>query len=202
MNDTLPISSPGASDLWRMPATTSRPALLNGTGNDSDFRQLIYGIFTLSVNFHRIRDRMATALGLTGIQYHILMVIAELMPARTITVSVVADRLHTSSAYITMETKKLIARGLLDKKPNPDDGRSVLLELTTEGQETIEAFAPCLQAINDVLFADVGPETFRQFCTIVNHMHRTSDHAADLAERLAREHDEGRFDTSVPGIQR
>ena len=121
------------------------------------------------------------------IQYHILMVIAELAPPKNVTVSQIAERLHTSGAYVTMETKKLMRQGFLDKRPNPDDGRSVLLGLTTEGRAVIDSFAPHLQAINDQLFEGMGPETFARFREIVDHMSRTSGRAADMAEVLARD---------------
>lgn len=179
-----------ANDDWRLPPTTTAAALLNDDGGDSDFRRMIYDIFTMSVNFDRIRERMASALGLSGIQYHILMVVAELSADMTVTVSAIADRLHTSGAYVTMETKKLMRRGFLEKRPNPDDGRSVIITPTEEGCAAIDAFAPHLQAINDELFDGVGPETFKQFCAIVDHMSRTSKRGAELAEILARDHTE------------
>ena len=172
---------------WTLPPSTTLEALLDTAGSDADFRKLIYGIFTMTVNFDRIRERMATALALSGIQYHILMVIAELSPDHGVTVSTIADRLHTSGAYVTMESKKLMRRGFLDKRPNPDDGRSVLLHLTTEGRDAIDSFTLHLQNINDELFDGMGPETFARFQEIVEHMTRTSARAADLAETLARE---------------
>ena len=175
---------------WHPPKTTTSEALLDEDGGDAAFRNLIYGIFTVNVNFDRIRERMATALGLSGIQYHILMVVAELSDDTPVTISIVADRLHTSGAYVTMETKKLMRRGFLDKQPNPEDGRSVILVLTPEGRAAIDEFAPYLRDINDELFDEVGPETFARFATIIDHMTRTSARAADLAERLARDHTE------------
>ena len=167
-----------AEDTWRLPRTTSRPQLLDTDGGDADFRRLIYGIFTMTVNFDRIRERLATSLGLSGKQYHILMVVAELEPHQPVT---------TSSAYTTMESKKLMSRGLLRKKPNPDDGRSVVLELTADGRIAIEGLASCLREINDTLFEDMGPETFRQFLGIIDHMKRTSARAADLSDHVARQ---------------
>ena len=175
-----------ANDGWRMPPTTARTDLLGEKGSDADFRELIYGIFTMTVNFDRIRERMATALGLSGIQYHILMVVAEQSAEGGVTISTIADRLHTSGAYVTMETKKLTRQGYLDKRPNPEDGRSVLILLTDEGRTAIDAFAPHLQAINDELFDGMGPETFEQFRVIVDHMTRTSERAVDTAEQIAR----------------
>jgi len=175
---------------WTLPPSTTLDAMLDQSGGDADFRKLIYGIFTITVNFDRIREHMATALGLSGIQYHILMVVAELTPSYRVTVSLIADRLHTSGAYVTMESKKLMRRGFLDKRPNPEDGRSVILELTAEGQAAIDSFTPHLQAINGELFDGMGPETFARFREIVEHMAKTSSRAADTAEALAREHTE------------
>ncbi len=175
---------------WRLPPTTRSDALKDEGGGDAGFRGLIYNIFTMTVNFDRIRERMATALGLSGIQYHILLVVAELSAEMPVTISGIAERLHTSGAYVTMETKKLMRRGFLDKQPNPDDGRSVILTLTDEGRAAIDAFAPHLQAINEELFDGIGPETFHQFCAIADHMSRSSARAADLAEILARDHTE------------
>jgi DNA-binding MarR family transcriptional regulator len=176
------------TDDWHLPPTINRAALRDADGGDTEFRRMIYGIFTMTVNFDRIREQMATSLGLSGIQYHILMVVAELSEEMPVTVSLIADRLHTSGAYVTMENKKLMGQGFLDKQPNPEDGRSVLISLTQEGRDAIDAFAPHLQAINDELFDGIGPETFEQFRGIVDHMTRTSNRAAELAENLARDH--------------
>ena len=177
-----------ASDNWRLPTTTHHSALLDSNGSDADFRRMIYGIFTMTVNFDRIRECMATALGLSGIQYHILMVVAELSADLPVTVTTVAGRLHTSGAYVTMETKKLIRRGFLDKQRNPDDGRSVIITLTDEGRAAIDAFAPYHQEINSELFSGIDAETFQHFRAIVDHMSRTSTRAAEKAEILARDH--------------
>ena len=155
-----------ASDNWRLPTTTHHSALLDSNGSDADFRRMIYGIFTMTVNFDRIRECMATALGLSGIQYHILMVVAELSADLPVTVTTVAGRLHTSGAYVTMETKKLMRRGFLDKQRNPDDGRSVIITLTGEGRAAIDAFAPYHQEINSELFGGIDPETFRSFAPL------------------------------------
>ncbi|MFT7569978.1 MAG: DNA-binding MarR family transcriptional regulator [Paracoccaceae bacterium] len=195
MPDTKSDTKPGveadvqsARDNWRLPTTTHHTALLDGNGSDADFRKMIYGIFTMTVNFDRIRETMASALGLSGIQYHILMVVAELSADAPVTVTTVAGRLHTSGAYVTMETKKLMRRGFLDKQRNPDDGRSVLITLTDEGRAAIDAFAPYHQEINSELFGGIDAETFQQFRTIVDQMSRTSTRAAEKAAILARDH--------------
>lgn len=174
------------AQTWRLPPSTSRAALLDAGGNDAVFRRLVYDILTMAGNFDRIRERMAATLGLTGIQYHILMAVAEAGEGKPVTVSAIADHLHITGSYVTMESRKLARMGLLDKLRNPEDRRSVLLSLTDESRKKLEDFAPQLREINDALFCDIGPKTFRQFCYIVDHMRRTSARTADLAEHLAQ----------------
>ena len=181
---------------WEMPTTTNQVALLDDQGTDASFRRLVYGVFTLSVNFERIRNLVASALNLSGIQYHILMVVAELSKERTVSVTDVAGKLHTSGAYVTTEVKKLVHLGLLDKKPNPEDKRSVVIALTIEGQNTIEEFAPFLREINDGLFGAIGPETFKTFLAIVEHMTQSSTNGVNIADRIAREYSQIRSGTN------
>lgn len=171
---------------WAMPLTASRKALLPD-GTDRDLRRLVYGIFTMSVRFDRLRERMAEALGLSGIQYHILMVVAERGQGEAVTVSTVAETLHASGAYVTTETGKLVARGLLEKRPNPDDGRSVVLSLTGAGRQAVDGFADMVREVNDTLFDGIGPENFHQFCMLIDHMAGTTERAVDLIDRRAKD---------------
>jgi len=186
------------SSSWAPPLTATRDAVLPG-GSDGALRRLIYGVFTMSVRFDRLREAMAECLGLTGIQYHILMVVAErdagdtaLSPA---TISTVAETLHASGAYVTTEAGKLVARGLLAKHPNPADGRSVVLRHTEAGRAMIDGFADDLRAVNDTLFEGIGPETFERFGAIVAHMMETSERAVDLIETIARDRRRGDGDS-------
>ena len=175
---------------WSMPLTASRPSLL-ADGTDRDLRRLVYGIFTMSVRFDRLRERMAEALGLSGIQYHILMVVAERGQSEAVTVSTVAEVLHASGAYITTETGKLVTRGLLQKRPNPDDGRSVVLSLTDAGRALVDDFADTVREVNDTLFDGIGPENFHQFCLLIDHMVGTTERAVDQIDRRAKDRRNG-----------
>lgn len=182
-----PAARPGAADSqgWTMPRTATRPALLPD-GSDAELRRLVYGLFTISVGLDRLREDMAAMLGLSGIQYHILMVAAEPGAHGRVTISTVAETLHASGAHITTETGKLVASGLIEKRPNPADGRSVILAPTQAGHDLIDGFAASLRDINDTLFGGIGPETFKQFGAIVDHMVGTTEDATETAERLAK----------------
>ena len=164
------------------PPTTTLDALFVD-GSDREFRRFIYSLLTMSVRMDRLRERIGRLIGLNGFRYHILMIVAELDDARPVSVNAVAEVLHTSGAYVTMETGNLQRAGLLEKLPNPDDRRGVLLSLTAEGQRTIEAMAGRLRDINDVLFEGFETEDFEAFRQLVTRMLGTTSAALAVAER-------------------
>jgi DNA-binding MarR family transcriptional regulator len=49
----------------------------------------------------------------------------------------VAERLSTSRAQITRAADKLVRAGYVERRPHPDDRRSVLLVLTDDGERWI-----------------------------------------------------------------
>ena len=178
---TAPLSQRGAGRA--PPTTTLEPLFVDGS--DREFRRFIYRLLTMSARIDRLRERIGKLIGLNGFQCHIVMIVAELDGVEPVSVAAVAEMLHTSGAYVTMETGKLQRAGLIEKRPNPDDRRGVLLSLTGEGRRRIEAMSGHLRAINDVLFADFGSEDFEAFNGLVARMLWTTPAALAAAERSA-----------------
>lgn len=164
-------------------ATVTRPALLVG-GSDREFRAFIYSLLTVSIRMDRLREKVGALMGLSGLQYHILMVMAEFEGDRPASVGAVAEALHVTGAYVTMETRKLAKLGLIAKRPNPHDRRGVLLSLTPAGRDAVDAVAPHLREINDSLFQGFGAADFAQFRRIVERMLPNTDAALRRAERF------------------
>jgi DNA-binding MarR family transcriptional regulator len=163
--------------------TASRPELLPG-GSDARLRALVYGILGMTARFDRLRERIGELIGLSGLQYHILMALADIDPGRGATVGEVARALHVSGAYVTMETGKLARAGLVAKRPNPADRREVRLALTPKARRTIVALAPALREINDELFGFLTREEFAAFGDIIDGMLESTERAVRVAERL------------------
>lgn len=149
---------PAPSGL-RLPATVSHAALLD-EGDDARFRQMIYDLYTVSVRIQQVRNYLAATAGISGPQYLILRTVAELQGDGGATVGVVAARLHVTGPFVTTETGHLERAGLLDKRPNPQDRRSVLVVLTRAGREVLERIAPEAQAVNDCFFAPLNRRDF------------------------------------------
>lgn len=167
--------------------TTTNPDLLIG-GSDQAFRALVYRLLTISGRMEALREEIAESVGLTGIQYHVLMAITELETGSApVNVGRIARTLHKTGAYVTIETGKLARMGLVAKTPNPEDGRGVLLSVTPEGSALIDAIGPYLSRINDALFEGIDVSLFAKFREIAAIMTDNTEDALALAEALNAE---------------
>lgn len=177
-------------DPVRPPITTARPEL-TGDGTGERFRQLVNDLLTISVRMDAVRERFAQLVGVTAPQYTVLVTVAQLDGAahgavtEGATVRAVADHMHVSGAFITAETGKLAKKGLLTKRPNPADGRSVLLSLTQKGRKALDAALPHIRAVNDVFFGKLGAEEFERLAAAAARIVDASPAAVLLAHSLS-----------------
>lgn len=84
--------------------------------------------------------RLVEAHGLTGPQLVALRVIERRGP---ITPAAIATRVHLSRGTVTGILARLEGRGLVERRPDPSDGRSVRMSLSGSGSELL-ARAPSL----------------------------------------------------------
>jgi DNA-binding MarR family transcriptional regulator len=163
-----------------LPPTVSAPALLSG-GSDARFRQMVYDLFTVSVRMEAVRDALAKELGVSGPQYSILMAIARLAGSDGVPVRQVADQLHVTGAFVTVEAGKLVRAKLVEKTPNPKDGRSVLLRLSRPGAARLERLAPKVRAVNDRFFGVLDRGDFETLARAAAALVERSDEAVEIA---------------------
>lgn len=128
---------------------------------------MLYDISTAAAHLESARAYLAGHLGLTAPQYNMLMVIAQYGGDRGLSVSEVGAHLHVSSTFITAEMNKLAKLGVIAKVPNPDDARSVLLQLTQEGGRQVQGLQQELHFVNDRLFASLTATEFDHLSRII-----------------------------------
>jgi MarR family transcriptional regulator, organic hydroperoxide resistance regulator len=167
-----------------LPLTVSRPELLIN-GSDRDFRALVHGMLAFAARLEAVRTGLAGVIGLTGIQYTILISVSHLEHSGDVSVSMIAAHLHISGAFVTIETGKLLKLGLLTKRPDPKDRRRVCLSITRKGAELLQRLAPTQAQVNDVLFEFLDAPQFRQFRALVDKMTDCGDRSVALLEYLA-----------------
>ena len=165
------------------PRTISRPALLVD-GSDGEFRGLIHDLIAYGHRLDACRDAFAAIVGISGVQYEILMLVSR---ADGLSIGEVAERLHRSGAFITIEANKLAERGILQKASDPTDGRRVLLKNTSRSLHLLERLAPHQRRINDVLFERLDARRFRQLRALACDLVASGDRAVAMLEFLLHE---------------
>ena len=172
-------------DSGKVP-TVSRTALLD-QGSDYRFRQLVQDTLAVSARLQAIREEFGRTAGLTGPQYSLIVAISHLAESGGgTTVSQLANHLHVSGTYVTAEANKLESAGLLRRAPNPDDRRSVLLQLTKSGLELLEQMIPVISRINDEIFRDLTRNDFEVLVRLMAGLAESAADALPLAQGYRR----------------
>ena len=173
----------------RTAMTVSKPELLV-EGADTEFRGLVHDLMAFAHHVETCRDGFGAIVGLTGVQYEILMAVKRFQSAdgaaAGIGVGQVAARLHRSGAFITLEVNKLVAKGVLAKADDPADGRRVLLSTGSAGEQLAHTLAPVQQQVNDVLFSCLDRKRFAALRALAAELVGCGDRAAALIDYLSR----------------
>jgi MarR family transcriptional regulator, organic hydroperoxide resistance regulator len=167
--------------------TVTHPACLV-EGSDAEFRHLVSGLLPFAARLLSVRDGFGSLVGLTGVQYSLIRSIAHLSKGGEVTVNQLAEHLHLSGAFVTVETNKLKKLGLINKTAHPDDKRKIRLTMTTAGNRLLNELLPIQQRINDVLFEGVTRSEFKVLCSVVDRLVNNGDRATlDLEHLQARQ---------------
>ncbi len=173
-----------APAAYRMPLTASHDALLE-SGSDRKLRALISNLFTIAGRMTRVREHLGRRMGITGPQYSLVVAVAHLQGQSGISVGTIAQALQVSSAFVASESGKLARRGLLLKRTNPDDRRSVLLSIGPAGRLRLERVSPEIRAINDLLFGFLNVKAFAAFASIAASLEESSGLAEQHVDAVA-----------------
>jgi DNA-binding MarR family transcriptional regulator len=185
--DTSQTKAAGNEGIFNLLPTVSKAELLDEDGtSDRNFRQFLYDFSVLGTQLESARAYLASNLGLSSPQYNIVMIIAQYQGATGLSVSDVAQHLHVSTAFITSEIGKLERAGLVEKCPNPNDGRSILLRLTTAGEASVLEIAPQRLLVNDHLFRGLSGEDFRHLSRTIASMIDDFAQTIDMLKAMRR----------------
>lgn len=164
------------SPVYVPPLSVSHRALLL-QGKDEAFRDLIYSMVLSFGRLLSCREAFGREIGLTGSQYTVLIGVAHRQGSQGVSIRALAEHVLLASTHVTTEVGRLIRKGLLQKRPNRDDRRSVLVSLSPRGQRVLEGLAPFLRQINDTLFQDIGRAEFDSLGQILQRFTRNTEAA-------------------------
>lgn len=179
---TSPVANAARARPRSAPLTVSRNELLVDD-DDRRFRELVHAFFAFQARHEAIRDGHAAFIGLAGVQYTILISIGHLEAEGDVTVKTVCDHLRMSSAFIAVETAKLVERGLIVKARDPKDARRTLLKTTPRGHALLARLAPVQRSVNDLEFGRLSRRDFLTLHGIMNRLIENCD-AALAMQRL------------------
>lgn len=141
-----------------MPKANSRPWSV--TPNTTT--RIVSGLFR-SRNFVWESDsKVAARFGVSWTQFLVLRALRFTNDAFTMSPTQLYAATQASSSGMAKMLRGLTEKGLVERLPNPDDARSSLVRLTTQGADLVEEIIDQLVETNTELFADVLPEKDRE----------------------------------------
>ena len=168
--------------------TVTRPELLDD-GSDLRFRDLVGKLIAFSGEIARIRDAIASRIGISSPQFNMLATIARLADEAP-NVSRLARELGVSVPFVVTETGHLLRAGLIEKRADSVDRRRVNLVLSDAGVDALNAVAPFQREVNDVLFEGLSRTDFTRLDAIMTRLvdcsHRTLAMLEPVAGRAQR----------------
>lgn len=162
-----------------VPATIARRELLVGE-SDATFRHFIHGLLAFSERVMAVREGFGQLIGLSGIQYTVLVSIAHLQEREEVSVGSIATHLHFSGAFITTVTNQLERLGLIRKSRSQADRRRADLATTEKADQLLQRLAPAQQKVNDQLFEPLSREQFVELAGRMDSLVSAGDKAVAL----------------------
>ncbi|MGA9136310.1 MAG: hypothetical protein WB384_30190, partial [Candidatus Sulfotelmatobacter sp.] len=75
----------------------------------------------------------------------------------------------------TTEVGRLLGKGLLVKRANPRDQRSVLVSLSARGNAAVESVVPLVRKVNDLLFAGIKKDELMTVMRVMEQLTYNSE---------------------------
>ena len=166
-----PVRNP---TTYKPPLSSSLKAVLD-KNSDRTLRRSIHNLFSVGSMLEELRGIMGEPIGLTGVQYQILMVVARLQEGKGVPIKEVAIQLRVVPSHVTVEVGKLTKRGFVEKLPNAEDRRSVLLALTEKGIQAVEQVTPVTSRVNDGLFDGFTKQDFQTLTKLMDRFVSNAD---------------------------
>jgi DNA-binding MarR family transcriptional regulator len=131
--------------------------------------QFCFPLYAAANLVTRAYGPLLAPLGLTYPQYLVMMVLWESSP---LTVRALGERLLLESGTLSPLLRRLEARKLLKKQPDPADARRVIVSLTPRGRALADGVASVPQALLCRLLERGGEEAAREVLAMRDQLKR------------------------------
>jgi DNA-binding MarR family transcriptional regulator len=113
---------------------------------------VVTSIMRLQQVFLSRADATLRPLELTFARYEVLMLLS-FSKLGHLPLGIIGERLQVNAASVTNAVNRLEAQGLVERRPNPQDGRGTLAALTEPGRRLARR---ATELMNEAVFTDVG----------------------------------------------
>jgi DNA-binding MarR family transcriptional regulator len=124
----------------------------HGWAGQSSAMAIVTSIMRLQQVYLSRADAVLRPLGLTFARYEVLMLLS-FSQRESLPLGKISERLQVNAASVTNAVDRLEARGLVERRSNPDDGRGTLARLTDAGRTLAQLGT---ELMNDQVFSDLG----------------------------------------------
>lgn len=152
-------------------------------GNDEVFRHSLFLARFFAARLIMFLEVVGKQINLSGNQYVILLAIAHAQKRGGVTIREVARYALMAAPHVTTQAGTLIKYGLVQKNPNSDDGRSVLLSLTPKGEAAMNSIAPLRREFNDAFFVGITRQSMLAATKFLEAVTQNSEAALPLLRR-------------------
>ncbi|WIY83016.1 MarR family transcriptional regulator [Propionimicrobium sp. PCR01-08-3] len=104
---------------------------------------------------NRVRAESFAAHSLQAWEFDVLAALRRSGRPYQLTPGQLLDKTHVTSGTMTNRVDRLYARGLVNRTANPHDGRGVLVQLTDDGREKVDAALADLVSAEARILADL-----------------------------------------------
>jgi MarR family transcriptional regulator, temperature-dependent positive regulator of motility len=114
----------------------------------------------LEARYDGLYQSMTKQTDITPRQFGVLMALYQLGP---LTPSVLAERISCDRNTLSEMLKRMTARRLVSKRSNPDDRRSVQVQITAKGEDALLAVIPAAAELQTIMLAPLRKEDRAHF---------------------------------------
>src|SRR5437879_6109086 len=114
----------------------------------------------LEARYDGLYQSMTRQSDITPRQFGVLMALYQLGP---LTPSVLAERISCDRNTLSEMLKRMVARRLVSKKSNPEDRRSIQVQITAKGEEALLDVMPAAAELQNLMLAPLRKEDRAHF---------------------------------------
>jgi len=128
--------------------------------------------------------RKCESLNLTQLQYIILSALEEMGTSDQVTLGGYTALDRNTVAVVV---RKLEERGLVSRHRNPEDRRSMVVQLTQEGERLRAAAEPAVEEVQKEILAPLAPDEQQALLTLLQTLANANNHLSRVPVRLNEE---------------